>query len=283
MSKCPSPFDSVYFKDSRSMKEIPDNSVQLVITSPPYFNIKDYSLDGKQSVQNADRKKGQIGDIPEYEEYICSMLEVWRECERVLVPNGKLVINVPLMPILKKQMNTHHTRHIFDINSDIQSSIISNLSNTFLLDVYIWERTNSSKKLMFGSYPSPGNLYAQNTLEFMTVYVKGGKPSQRSQEIKDSSKLSRAEWVEFTKQIWRLPIPNKKDPAYGTHSALMPAEIASRFIKMFSFVGDVVLDPFTGSGTTLSEAVRLNRRYVGYEISDHYRDIIQKKISVAHD
>lgn len=269
----------VFYSDARSMTELPDNSVHLVVTSPPYFSIKDYALDGYQKTQTSQKVNGQIGDISDYEKYIAEMLLVWKECERVLTPNGKLAVNAPLMPMFKKVMNTHYNRHIFDINSDIQQSIVKH-TNLFLLDVYIWNRTNSSKRLMFGSYPYPRNFYAQNTVEFISVYVKDGTPEHtRPKHIKEQSKLSEAEWVEFTKQIWDIPIPRKSDSAFGKHPAIMPEQIAQRCIRLFTFVGDVVLDPFAGSGTTLKAAKNLNRDYVGYEISASYEKVINAKLN----
>jgi site-specific DNA-methyltransferase (cytosine-N4-specific) len=270
--------NKVFFKDSRKMNELPDNSVHLIVTSPPYFNVKDYSLDGYQQNKKSEKTKGQIGDIGEYKKYIKEMLSVWKECERVLKPNGKLCINTPLMPMLKRNLNTHFNRHIFDINSDIEHSILNN-TNLFLLDLYIWNRTNPTKKLMFGSYPYPRNFYAQNTIEFIAVYVKdGASQNGLSPEIKEQSKLSQKEWTEYTKQIWNIPIPNKKDLAFGEHSAIMPEEIVKRCVKLFTYVGDVVLDPFAGSGTTLKVAKELQRNYVGYEISESYADIINIKL-----
>ena len=193
--------NKLFFKDARKMTELPDNSVQLVVTSPPYFNIKDYSLDGYQKDKRSEKIRGQIGDIADYKKYVNEMLQVWKECERVLKSNGKLVVNTPLMPMFKKVLDTHFNRHIFDINSDIEHSIL-NGTGLFLLDVFIWNRTNPSKKLMFGSYPYPRNFYAQNTIEFITVYVKDG-PSENNlpKDIKEKSKLTEKEWVEFTKQI----------------------------------------------------------------------------------
>jgi len=270
--------NNIFYKDARNMSEIPDNSIHLVITSPPYFNIKDYSLDGYQKNKRTKKIKGQIGDIPNYKKYINEMLKVWKECERVLKPNGKLVINTPLMPILKKNLNTHYNRHIFDINSDIEHSVLNN-TKLFLLDVFIWNRTNSSKKLMFGSYPYPRNFYAQNTTEFITVYVKDGlSENNLPAEIKEKSKLTEKEWVEFTKQVWNIPIPNKNDLAFGEHSAIMPEEIVRRCIRLYTYVGDVVLDPFAGSGTTLKVAKELKRNFVGYEISKSYEKIINLKL-----
>ncbi|WFQ90864.1 site-specific DNA-methyltransferase [Mycoplasma feriruminatoris] len=271
-------FNVIYYHSSKKMKEIKDNSIDLIITSPPYFNIKDYSKDGYQEKKHSRLVRGNVGDISDFKKYISSLLMVWKECYRVLKPNGKLCINVPLMPILKRDLNTHYNRHIYDLQSSIQGSILKNTS-FFLLDIYIWNRTNSTKKLMFGSYPYPSNFYAQNTIEFITVYVKDGIPNRSVDNgVKEESKLSQQEWIEYTKQIWNIPIPNKKDIAFGKHSAIMPEEIVNRLIKLYSFVGDVVLDPFAGSGTTLKKAYELKRKYVGYEIYKHYEQIIEAKL-----
>lgn len=274
--------NKIFYKDARKMLEVSDNSINLIITSPPYFNIKDYSKDGYQKKTISKKVKGQIGDIKNYKRYIEEMLKVWKECFRILRPNGKLVINTPLMPMPKKDFNTHFNRHIFDINNDIEQSILKNIKGLYLLDIYIWNRTNSTKRLMFGSYPFPRNFYAQNTIEFITVYVKGGKSeNDLPQKIKEKSKLSQKEWVKYTKQIWNIPIPNKKDLAFGKHSAIMPEEIVKRCVKLYTFVDDIVLDPFAGSGTTLKVAKELNRNYVGYEISKEYKKIIDKKLSIS--
>ena len=273
--------NKVYFKNSQNMNDIEDNIVDLVITSPPYFNIKDYAKNGYQDETHSKNHTGQIGNIKNYETFIEQLLQVWKECERVLKPNGKLIINTPLMPMKKKEFSTHYNRHIFDLNSDIQSSIIYREDTTmFLFDTYIWNRTNTSKSLMFGSYPYPRNFYAQNTCEFITVYVKNGIPKNGlPNNIKEKSKLSQKEWVEYTKQIWNIPIPNKSDLAFGEHSAIMPEEIVRRCIKLFSFVNDTVLDPFAGSGTTLKVAKQLERNYIGYEIMENYKQIIEKKLN----
>lgn len=271
--------NKVYYKDAKNMKEIPNESIQLIVTSPPYFNIKDYSKDGYQKKTHSKKNISQIGDIDNYDNYILELLDVWKECYRVLVPNGKLIINVPLMPMFKKEMDTHYNRHIYDINSSIQQSILKN-TKLYLYDTYIWKRTNSSKNLMFGSYPYPRNFYAQNTIEFITIYVKEGKPiNNLPKEIKEKSKLTQKEWVEFTKQIWEIPIPGRGDSAFGKHPAIMPEEIVNRCIRLFTFVGDVVLDPFAGSGTTLKIAKELHRNFVGYEIMESYKDIINEKIA----
>lgn len=273
------PLNQIFFKSSENMSEIIDSSIDLIITSPPYFNIKDYAKNGYQNNAHSISHTQDLGAIDDYDKYINGLLKVWRECFRILKPNGKLCVNVPLMPMFKKDLNTHYNRHIFDLHSDIQHSILSHIKGLFLLDLYIWNRTNTTKKLMFGSYPYPRNFYAQNTSEFIVVFVKDGKPQNRvNGAIKEESKLSQKEWVNFTKQIWDIPIPNKSDSAFGKHSAIMPSEIPFRLIKLFSFVGDVVLDPFAGSGTTLKVAKKLKRNYIGYELYEAYKSVIEEKL-----
>lgn len=271
--------NKIFYKSSKAMVELPDCSVDLIITSPPYFNIKDYSKDGYQNESHSQSNNDDLGNLHDYKLYINELLLVWKECFRILKPNGKLCINVPLMPMLKKDLNTHYNRHIFDLQSDIQNSILSH-TEFFLMDLYIWNRTNTVKKLMFGSYPYPRNFYAQNTSEFITIYVKDGKPNNHIfNDIKKDSMLTKNEWVEFTKQIWNIPIPNKSDIAFGKHPAIMPEEIPYRLIKLYSFVGDLILDPFAGSGTTLKIAKELGRNFVGYELYENYKNIINEKLN----
>lgn len=270
-------YNCVYYKSSTNMSEVKNCSVDLIVTSPPYFNIKDYSKDGYQENRHSPISKYDMGAYNSFNEYISALLNVWKECERILRPNGKLCINVPLMPMIKKQYSTHYTRDIFDIQSSIQNSIIKE-TELFLMDIYIWNRTNPSKKLMFGSYPYPRNFYAQNTTEFITVFVKDGKPKYTPKNIKEKSILTQQEWLTYTNQIWNIPIPGKNDLAFGKHSAIMPEEIAYRCIKLFTCVEDIVLDPFSGSGTTLKVAKALDRNYIGYELYNNYETVINAKL-----
>lgn len=253
------------------MNECDDESVHLIITSPPYFNIKDYS-------QNNQNKEADLGNIDDYDEFLQGLILVFKECFRVLKPNGKLCVNVPLLPMPKKDLNTHYNRHIFDLQSNIQHKILKE-TQFFLYDMYIWKRMYQSRDLMFGSYPYPRNFYSQNTSEFITIYVKDGKNSDKvSKDIKEQSKLTQKEWLEFTQQIWNIPPYNRNDEAWGKHHAIMPKEIPYRLIRLFSFVGDVVLDCFAGSGTTLKVAKELKRNYIGYELYEHYQSVIEYKL-----
>ena len=269
--------NQVFYKSSSAMAELGASSVDLIVTSPPYFYVKNYARNG----HSGTAKPGDYAAIRNYPDYIAAMLDSWNECYRVLKPNGKLIINAPMMPMPKREMSTHHNRDMFNIYSDIEHSIVSNILGMYLMDVYVWNRTNSTKKLMFGSYPYPRNLYAQNTVEFIGVLVKEGKPSKVVQSMKFASALSESEWIEYTKQVWNIAVPNKSDVAWGKHPAIMPEEIARRCIRMYSYAGDVVLDPFAGSGTTLKVAKELGRKFIGYELYEHYEPIINRKIALA--
>lgn len=271
--------NKIHYKSSTNMCEVADNSVDLIITSPPYFNIKEYATNNKRNNKNIDNLNEDMGAINDYEKFIETLLLVWKECFRVLRPNGKLCVNVPLMPIAKVQMNTHYNRHIFDLQSDIQQSILKN-TEFYLYDLYIWNRIYQTKPLMFGSYPNPCNLYSNNTSEFITIYVKDGKADKAiSEDIIAQSRLTQKEWLDFTRQIWDIAPPDKSDVAWNRHPAIMPKEIPYRLIKMFSFVGDIVLDCFAGSGTTLMVAKDLKRNYIGYELYKQYKPVIIDKVN----
>lgn len=148
------------------------------------------------------------------------------------------------MPMKKADYSTHYNRYIFDLNSDIQYSI----------------------------------LYQKNTREFITVYVKDGKPlNNLPKKIKEASKLTEKEQVDYTKQIWRIPIPGKNDIAFGDHSAIIPEETVYCCVRLFTYVGDVVMDPLAGSGTTLKVAREEGRNFIGYEVMSTYKKIIEGK------
>lgn len=251
------------------MKTLPDNSINLIITSPPYWNAVEY----------ANNKS--VGTEQSYDEYIDSLLKIWIECERVLVPNGKLCINTPIMPIPKKIIG-QHTRHIKNINNDIEYSILSTTDlNRYSL--YIWQKQTS--KLMFGSYPYPNNLIEQNTTEFINVFVKEGKPIKRDKAHKEANKLTQAEWIDLTQQIWFM-YPQDVSRKKYKHPAPFPEKLPARLIKMFTYgalhekgiEGDTVLDPFCGIGTTCVVAKKMNRNYIGFDIAQEYVDICEQRL-----
>jgi site-specific DNA-methyltransferase (cytosine-N4-specific) len=252
--------NQIFLKSSENMSEIADNSIRLIITSPPYFNVKDYGMEN------------QIGrKSHSYEHYIESMLPVWKECLRILKPNGKLCINSPVMPMEKKSYSTHYNRDILNINNDIEQSILQTTC-FFRYGLIIWDK-GSTDQLMMGSYPYPPNFYFLNTVEFITIYVKDGLPEKIDPNIKEASRLDKETWRNYISTIWRFAPEGDR-----SHPAPFPVELPLRLIRLFSFVDDAVVDPFMGSGTTAVAAVQSGRKYIGYEINPQYQKLAQIRL-----
>jgi DNA modification methylase len=254
--------NQIFQKSSASMSEIEDNSVRLIITSPPYFNVKDYGVEE------------QIGKSSHsYEHYIESMLPVWKECFRILKPNGKLCINSPIMPMEKKVYSTHYNRDILNINNDIEQSILHG-TELFRFGSIIWDK-GSTDQLMMGSYPYPPNFYLLNTIEYINIFVKDGQPEKIDKDLKEKSRLTKEEWREYISTIWRFSPERDR-----SHPAPFPVEMPLRLIKMYSFKGDIIVDPFMGSGTTAVAAVITDRQYAGYEINPEYIDFANRRLDL---
>jgi len=253
------------------MEQIKRESIHLIITSPPYWNLVDYGFEGQT---------GQSS----YEQYIQDLLYVWIEADRVLIPNGKLCINTPIVPIKKEVINDQHTRHIKNINNDIEFSILNNTSFQ-RFSLYIWQKQTTEK--MFGSYPYPPNIYENNTIEFINVFVKPGEPRKIPKEIKEHSKLSMEEWMDLTRQVWYI-YPEDVSRT-GGHPAPFPVKLPARLIAMYtfaevkslSFKGDVVLDMFNGTGATCVAAKAMGRRYIGIDKSEEYCRIARQRVEIT--
>ena len=242
------------------MNDIIDESIRLIITSPPYFNAKNYD------------HQDQIGlNSNSYAKYISSMNPVWRECFRVLKPNGKLCINSPILPMDKQTMSTHHNRDFLNINNDIENNIL-NTTEFFRYDLIIWDK-GSTDQLMMGSYPHPPNFYGLNTIEFINIFVKDGKPEKIDNKTKTKSKLSKDEWRKYISSIWKFPPEHDR-----AHPAPFPVELPFRLIKLFSFTNDIILDPFMGSGTTALAAKMVERHFLGDELNKNYVKLGEKRL-----
>ena len=195
------------------LKHLEDDSIDLIITSPPYWNAVVYDKD-----VNTD-----------YKTYLNLLTDIFSECSRVLRPNGKMAINTPLMPI-PQSLIKQDVRHLKDISSDLSEKILSN-TELNLFSVYIWQKQTS--KLMFGSYPYPGNLLENNTIEFIKVYVKPGKSKKYPKNVKENEKLKKHEWVDLIQQVWFMipeDISRKKN-----HPAPFPEKLPARLMRMFSY------------------------------------------------
>jgi DNA modification methylase len=253
------------------MKELPDESVHLVVTSPPYWDVVDYGVEG------------QIGPGT-YEHYLDEMLAVWQQASRVLVPNGKMAIVTPIMPIPKTIIGDQHTRHLKNIGADIEHSILANVPELLRYAFFVWQKQTSVK--MFGSYPYPPNLYEDNTIESINVFVKEGKPIALQGPAKEASRLSQSEWRNLTQQVWPI---YPADVKRSNHPAPFPVTLPLRAIMMYTYArstdhgfgGDIVLDMFNGSGSTCLAAKALQRNYIGIDLNEAFCDAARRRL--AHE
>ena len=254
----------IYNHDSSDMSMIPDESVNLIITSPPYWTLKDYDVEG------------QIGKgSSSYDYYLGELNKVWKECVRVLAPDGKICINI--MPfLLTGKAARFERRETKLVLGDIER-FMDSTGCMFQFGLYIWDKRKIARFSSFGSYPYPPNIFSTYPYEWITVFSKEGKRKPVSKEIKEKSKLTTEEWQKWAiNSIWEMQPAKAK--AEG-HPAPFPKELPMRLIKLYSFWGDTVLDPFAGTGTTLLAAQELGRKSIGFELNPEYIKLINKKLN----
>jgi site-specific DNA-methyltransferase (adenine-specific) len=248
--------------DSREMAEVDEKTVHLIITSPPYWQLKDYG--------SAD----QIGFNDSYEDYINNLNLVWAECHRVLHDGCRLCINIGD----QFARSVYYGRYkVIPIRTEI-IKFCETLGFDYM-GAIIWQKPTTMNTTggatVMGSFPYPRNGIIKIDYEFILIFKKPGDSPKVSKEIKEQSKLSKEEWNEYFSGHW-----NFNGEKQIQHLAMFPEELPKRLIKMFSFVGDTVLDPFLGSGTTILAAKNLNRNSVGYEINSEFLPIIKEKVGI---
>ncbi len=246
--------------DSRQMKELRDKSVHLIVTSPPYWQLKDYGTDN------------QIGFHDDYETYINHLNLTWKECYRVLHDGCRLCINIGD----QFARSAYYGRYkIIPIHTEI-IKFCETIGFDFMGQI-IWQKTTtmntSGGASIMGSFPHPRNGIVKLDFEYILLFKKQGKAPQPTQEQKENSAMTNEEWNTYFNGHWYFS-GAKQDK----HLAMFPEELPYRLIRMFSFPGETVLDPFLGSGTTAAVAKKLNRNSVGYEINSEFIPIIQEKI-----
>ncbi|MFH0931342.1 MAG: DNA methyltransferase [Candidatus Zixiibacteriota bacterium] len=244
------------------MKEVPNESVHLIVTSPPYWQLKDYG-NGKQ-----------IGFNDSYEEYINNLNLVWNECRRVLHNGCRLCINIGD----QFARSVYYGRYkVIPIRTEIIKFCES--AGFDYMGAIIWQKVTTCHTTggatVMGSFPYPRSGILKLDYEFILIFKKYGNPPKVSKEIKEQSKLTQEEWNQFFTGHWNFP-GEKQDK----HLAMFPEELPKRLIKMFSFVGDTVIDPFLGSGTTSLVAKKLNRNSMGYEINEDFLPVIKEKLGI---
>jgi len=249
--------------DTRKLiKEIKDESIDLIVTSPPYFNVKDYKMED------------QIGFGQSYVNYIEDLNFVWNECRRILRPNGKICINIKPVPVIGQERS-----RILDIMRDVE--VYMEFIGMQLSNMFIWDKRKYNNQVIFGSYPYPPNFYSHLSYEYINVFRKPGKTKTVKQEIKDRSKLTMQEWKKYCIDVfWDISpvIKFGKNGEIRGHDAPFPVEIPRRLIRLFSFVEDIVFDPFLGSGTTLSACILEQRNGIGFELNPEYEGLIKLAI-----
>ncbi len=247
------------------MDLIPDVSVHLVVTSPPYWNLKDYG------------RSDAIGQSSStYEEYLGEICAVFKECVKKLVPDGKLIVNI--MPILLPGKTSKFKRRITKTVLTDLEEYMNSLGNMYFHSLYIWDKRKAVRFSSWGSYPYPPNLLSTYPYEWIIVFSKIGRRPRVKKAIKELSKITHEEFTEWVQNsIWDFQPASAKQEG---HPAPFPEELPRRCIKLYSFPGDTILDPFAGSGTTLKVAKELGRNSIGYEINPRYTELIRDKLGV---
>lgn len=254
---------SIINGDSRAMSELKNESVHLVITSPPYWQLKDYGTDN------------QIGFHENYESYINNLNLVWAECSRVLHKGCRLCINIGD----QFARSVYYGRYkVIPIRTEI-IKFCETIGFDYMGAV-IWQKmatmNTSGGGAVMGSFPYPRNGILKIDYEFILIFKKQGNAPKPTLEQKELSKMNTEEWNEYFSGHWNFA-GAKQDSG---HLAMFPEELPKRLIKMFSFAGETILDPFLGSGTTALMAKNLNRNSIGYEINPEFIPIIRQKLGV---
>ena len=240
--------------DARDLSFLEDESIHLVVTSPPYWNLKRYN-------ENPE----QLGHINDYESFLSEIEKVWREVFRVLVPGGRLVCVVGDVCVSRRKFGRHL---VFPLHSDI--CVLCRKIGFDNLNPIIWHKiSNASFEVANGSKflgkPYEPNAIIKNDMEFILMQRKPGGYRKPTQEQRKLSKIDKKDFNSWFRQIWNIPGASTR-----THPAPFPLELASRLVRMFSFTSDTVLDPFCGTGTTMIAAIRYGRNSIGIDIDPEY-------------
>ncbi len=249
--------------DSRNMSLIKDKSVHLIITSPPYWQLKDYG------------SSKQIGFDEDYESYINSLNLVWTECNRILHNGCRLCINIGD----QFARSVYYGRYkVIPIRTEI-IKFCESLGMDYMGAV-IWQKqttmNTSGGGSVMGSFPYPRNGILKIDYEFILLFKKLGDAPKPTLEQKQKSELTKEEWNKYFSGHWNFGGVRQDE-----HMAMFPEELPLRLIKMFSFYGETVCDPFLGSGTTSLAAMHVDRNSIGYEINPDYIKLIKNKLSPA--
>ena len=246
--ECPPPagvIDAVLCKSSEKMAELPDNSVHLMVTSPPYNVGKDYDEDLTLA------------------EYLGFLRRVWAEVYRVLVPGGRACVNVANLG----------RRPYIPLHASIATEMIE--IGFLMRGELIWQKGSSAgSSTAWGSWMSPSNPTLRDTHEYILVFSKGA--FGRKENGRRRATISKEQFLEYTKSVWSF---SAESATKVGHPAPFPVELPLRLIQLYTYEGDVVLDPFMGSGQTAIAALQSARHFVGYDIDPQYVKLAEKRIA----
>lgn len=257
-------------QDARSTWELEPESVHLVLTSPPYWTLKEYR-----------RTEGQLGYVSDYGSFLHELDRVWRQCFRVLIPGGRLICVVGDVCLSRRKNQGRHT--VVPLHSSIQNHC-RRIGFDNLAPIIWYKIANARYEVDDGSgflgKPYEPNAVIKNDIEFILMLRKPGGYRTPSVAERILSVLSTANYQKWFQQIWTgITGASTRD-----HPAPYPEELAERLVRMFSFVGDTVLDPFLGTGTTTIAAARWGRNSLGFEIEPQYFEMARRRIAteVSH-
>lgn len=254
----------LHLGDARELDWIPAASVHLVVTSPPYWTLKKYN-----------DFPGQLGDIRDYEAFLGELDKVWRHCHRALVEGGRVVCVVGDICIARRRNNGRHL--VVPLHADI-STRARRIGFDYLTPILWHKIANASYEVENGSSflgkPFEPNAIIKNDIEYILMLRKPGGYRKPTEEQRRGSKLSKEDHARLFRSMWTdVPGASTRE-----HPAPFPVELALRLIRMFSFVGDTVLDPFSGTASTALGAVRTGRNSISNEIDPHYFALAKRRL-----
>lgn len=252
---------------AKILKTFPDNCVHLIVTSPPYYIRSGLYTDLDDDIENA----------PTYDEYISKLLEILRECHRVLVPGGRMCVNIAdsWTNLAREKVNMCYPTHAHIIVEMINTGM-EYKGSIIYKQIRVHHASGGALKLL-GSFPYPPNLPLLNLFEYILIFKKKGEYTKKHvpPHIREASKITKEELVWLATGVWQIPPNRQRKPC----PAPFPIEIPRRLIKLFSFVGDIVLDPFMGQGTCVEVAVQLGRVGWGIDINPEYVAYTAERVS----